>query len=146
MPRGEPISVEVDLSELESLGEDARRASTYALRNYTRQLLKTVIDEMPEKSGNMKSKVSLNQEDDTTFSIGSDVFYRWWVHDGTGIYGETGTPITPVTAKFLRFEWNGKIIYTKSVRGQEPNPYYDRAIDQEDDISRYIDDALREFM
>ena len=146
MPQ-EDLTVEVDLSELEGLKEDAGKASNYALDRYTKQLLGTVKEEMPEKSGHMISKVEMWEQDNTTFAIGSDVFYRWWVHDGTGIYGETGQPITPVTAKFLRFEWHGEVIYAKSVRGQKPNPYYDRAIESEkNSINKFIGEALKKFM
>jgi hypothetical protein len=146
MPK-EDLQIEVDLSDLEGLKKDASAASNYALDRYTDNLLNVVKEEMPKKSGQMISKVGKWEQDNTTFAIGSDVFYRWWVHDGTGIYGETGQPITPVTAKFLRFEWHGEIIYTKSVRGQKPNPYYDRAIESEKDtISKYIGEALKKFM
>ena len=40
-----------------------------------------------------------------------------WLNFGTGIYGPKGTPIVPTRAKFLRFVWNGQLMFRRSVRG-----------------------------
>lgn len=140
------LEVEVDLSELKKFPKQAEEVGDKTLNYYTQDLLDQAKEEAPVgKTGKLEQEMEMARKDSNTYYIGSDVFYRWWVHDGTGIYGETGQRITPITAKFLRFEWNGQIIYAKSVRGQEANPYYERAIESmEGKGEEYIRKALKE--
>lgn len=57
--------------------------------------------------------------------IGTPVNYARWVHDGTGIYGPRGLPITPKTAKMLVWQAKkgGKLMFAKTVKGMRPNPF-----------------------
>lgn len=63
--------------------------------------------------------------------IGSGKKHAAWVHDGTGIFGPRGRPITPKSAKVLVFpaaygakagKNRGKV-FTRSVKGMPGNPY-----------------------
>lgn len=62
--------------------------------------------------------------------VGFNVFYGVYVHDGTGIYGPKGTPITPTRAKFLRWKKKGGkgYVYAKVVKGMRPNPFLKDAL------------------
>ena len=40
--------------------------------------------------------------------IGSPLDYAGFVHRGTGIYGPSGQPIRPVSARALKFQWEPK--------------------------------------
>jgi hypothetical protein len=62
--------------------------------------------------------------------VGTAVRYALWVHDGTGIYGPRRAPITPVTAKVLRFRPAGSpvFLYRRSVRGMRGNPFLKDAL------------------
>lgn len=64
------------------------------------------------------------------WKIGSPLKYARFVHDGTGIYGPKGRPITPKRAKYLRFKpRNGaRFIYAKQVKGMRPNPFLKDAL------------------
>lgn len=57
--------------------------------------------------------------------VGSGVKYALYVHEGTGVYGPKGVPITPKTKKFLRFKPKGlrTYVFAKSVKGMRGNPY-----------------------
>lgn len=46
-----------------------------------------------------------------------------WVHDGTGIYGPHRSPIVPRRARYLKFEYKGRLWRLRSVRGQRPQPF-----------------------
>lgn len=47
-----------------------------------------------------------------------------WVHNGTGIYGPHKSPIVPVSKPYLVFRGRtGAKIVTRSVKGQEPQPF-----------------------
>ena len=61
--------------------------------------------------------------------VGFNAFYGVFVHDGTGVYGPKGTPITPKQAK--RLSWKnkaGKRVYALSVKGMRPNPFLKDAV------------------
>ena len=63
-------------------------------------------------------------------TVGTNVHYARWVHDGTGIYGPRGQPIRPRRARFLRFRprGSGKWVYAKQVKGMRPNPFLRNAL------------------
>lgn len=67
---------------------------------------------------------------DIAVRIGTNVYYAFWVHEGTGIYGPRHTPIVPKRARYLRFKPKGmaKYIYRKSVKGMKPNPFLVKAL------------------
>jgi len=57
--------------------------------------------------------------------VGTNVTYAIWLHEGTGIYGARGAPITPKRGRFL--VWTspdtGQRIFARSVRGIRPRPF-----------------------
>ena len=56
--------------------------------------------------------------------VGTNVEYAIFVHDGTGVWGPTGTPITPKQAKMLSWKSkSGKRVYARQVQGMRPNPF-----------------------
>lgn len=55
--------------------------------------------------------------------------YARWVHDGTGVYGPRGVPITPRKAPFMVFNIDGKWFRKKSVQGQQPQPFLREAME-----------------
>ncbi|MFC1410408.1 HK97 gp10 family phage protein [Streptacidiphilus sp. N1-12] len=96
----------------------------------------------PAKSGRLRSTIGSNVTVEGTRvigRIGSPLEYALYRHEGTGIYGPKGTPIVPVSAKFLRFPSSGTfgplnhgqvkasgagtIVYARSVRGVPRMPF-----------------------
>lgn len=62
--------------------------------------------------------------------VGSNVFYATYVHDGTGIYGPRGTPITPRSKKVLTWKnKRGQRVFAVRVKGMRPNPFLKDAVD-----------------
>ena len=69
----------------------------------------------------------------THVTVGSPLPYARYIHEGTGIYGPKGTPITPVTRQVLKFQVKGSTgkrrgkdaqwVFAKSVKGIKPNPF-----------------------
>lgn len=51
-----------------------------------------------------------------------------YVINGTGLYGPNGRRITPVRAQALRFVLNGRVVFAKSVSGQKPNDFLNKAL------------------
>jgi hypothetical protein len=62
--------------------------------------------------------------------IGSPVRYARLVHDGTGLFGPKKRKITPKTKKALRFKPKGsaRVIFARSVKGMEANPFLKDAL------------------
>jgi hypothetical protein len=72
--------------------------------------------------------------------IGTDLYYSYWVHEGTGLYGPKHRLITPKRGKVLVFpasgrgvpksgKWAGKRV-VRSVKGMKPNHYLTDALRQ----------------
>ena len=61
--------------------------------------------------------------------VGTNVEYALYVHEGTGIYGKRGRPITPVRAKALKFTVGGKTLIRRSVAGMPGRPFLTDALD-----------------
>lgn len=61
-----------------------------------------------------------------------------WVNDGTGIYGPNHARITPKRAKFLRFEYHGKLVFARSVAGQPGQHFVERSVTE---IVRSLENA-----
>jgi hypothetical protein len=67
--------------------------------------------------------------------VGTDLEYGLYVHEGTGVHGPKGAPITPKTKPFLAWEsktnvgapgsprFNTAWVYAKSVQGMKPRPF-----------------------
>lgn len=62
--------------------------------------------------------------------VGSDVDYAVLIHNGTGIYGPSGSPIRPRSGRFLVFTPKGSstVVFARQVRGMEPNPFLTNAL------------------
>lgn len=62
--------------------------------------------------------------------IGTNVKYALFVHEGTGIYGPRGVPITPKKSKVLVFTSakTKKLVFARSVKGMKGTPYLRNAL------------------
>lgn len=62
--------------------------------------------------------------------IGTNVYYAYYVHEGTGIHGPRMMPIKPVTHRYLRFRPKGSVttVYAKSVKGMKRNRFLTDAL------------------
>lgn len=85
--------------------------------------------EAPTDHGKLAGSFALEKISRLKWRIYTMVYYAMYVHEGTGIYGPVGHPIVPRRARFLVFEWHGQTWFLRSVRGQKPNPFADRAMD-----------------
>lgn len=118
--------------------EDIRRFLDLSTRVYNRALELLAQEvwghigrEAPTDEGKLANigNWSLEQMGNLAWRIHTNVAYALFVHEGTGIYGPVGKPIVPKRARYLVFEWQGRTWFLKSVKGQKPNPYADRAMD-----------------
>jgi len=87
----------------------------------------------PVDTGRLRSSITTSMG---TFNgkpaafVGTNVDYAIYVHEGTGIYGPRGAPITPKRGKFLvfRVRGSGVTVFARQVRGVRPRPFLKDAL------------------
>lgn len=81
----------------------------------------TAKNEAPHDKGNLRGSINQGRVTglglDMELTVGTNLDYAKHQEYGTGIYGKTGKPITPKRGKFLRFKYNGRWVYARSVKG-----------------------------
>jgi HK97 gp10 family phage protein len=116
---------------------------------------KSPPDGAPVKSGHLRKNITMDTSKLASFQVTigtkTTVPYAEYVHEGTGVYGKHKTPIVPKKKKALKTPYGIK----KNVKGQEPNPFLDRAAEkviygggikeilEGKDVSGYIEDAIK---
>lgn len=99
----------------------------------TRDVLRTVEIQCPKRTGDtsrsFRSEVVVRPNRQIRGRVYSDDPVVRYLEEGTGLYGPRRRRITPRTAKALRFEAGGQIIFRKSVRGMEPQPFMKRSLE-----------------
>jgi len=62
-------------------------------------------------------------------TIGTNLDYAMYVHDGTGVYGPAHRPIRPRRGHVMMFHsGSGGVVFAREVRGQRGTKYLERAI------------------
>lgn len=87
-------------------------------------------------TGRLRSSISTRvtiENGKPVVSVGTNVFYARFVHDGTGIYGPRARVIRPVRKRVMRFRpkqprpgrklGHGGYVYTRRVIGMRPNHF-----------------------
>lgn len=84
--------------------------------------------EAPVGRGDLRRDVTGRIEDGgNRGSISFSLKYGRYVVEGTGLYGPRKTKIIPKTKRALAFSVGGATIVRRSVKGQKPNPFMQRA-------------------
>lgn len=121
------------------------RAVTRAVELMATEVWGNIGREAPRDEGLLAASFRLRRIQLLEWGIGTQLQYASFVHDGTGIYGPAGQRITPRSASVLAFEWMGELWFRRSVAGQKPNPFADRAIDKAGRRAQdFADIAVRE--
>ncbi|MCF8044085.1 MAG: HK97 gp10 family phage protein [Desulfarculaceae bacterium] len=136
-------TLRVDLSDVLTLPSDfearVQRGTLFAL-----QLLESyAVEEAPHATGNLVNAITIKRnEDGGTVFVTNDAPYAKYVHQGTGIWGPHKKRIYPKNKKALF--WPGAAHPVRSVAGQKPNPFLDRAADlAAPEIEDFLTEVLR---
>jgi hypothetical protein len=121
------FQISVTNKDLPQTVRKSPRAISVAVEEVAWETRRNIRETSPRKTGALRDSWSKKKIGDLKYNIFTNLKYARWVNDGTGIYG-SGKPITPKRAKFLRFEWHGRIVYARSVRGQKGQKYVEEAI------------------
>ncbi|MDA8155573.1 MAG: hypothetical protein M0Z52_03835 [Actinomycetota bacterium] len=105
---------------------DIKAAELFAMTKTVMVGEREIKAEEPVRTGNLVNSTQGDVIDGLNGVIKITAPYGKYVYEGTGIYGPHGTPIVPVTAKALF--WPGAPHPFRSVKGQKPNRFIDRAL------------------
>lgn len=110
------------MKELEALIEEQfPSALTNTIKYITADILGNIQREAPTDHGRLAGSYDMKQVGPFAFGIWSNVEYRWWAHEGTGLFGPYKQRIRPRTASALVFYWD-KIGKTAVFLGPHPRP------------------------
>lgn len=91
---------------------------------------------VPVDTGTLKNSIAYEPVErvgvaERRVTVGSQIEYAPYVHEGTGIYGPLRRPIVPVTASVLSWVGrDGRRVFARSVRGMRPRRFLADAVTQ----------------
>lgn len=139
------VKIYMDQEQIKKIMAIPREASKRAFLYLMTEIWAGLREEPPIDHGRLRGSWQMEKLNDYWYKLISGVEYGPWVAYGTGIYGPRGVRITPITKKALSFMWKGMRVTVKSVKGQKPNPFHERALKRgEDRLDEFIRTALRE--
>ena len=102
---------------------------------------------VPQRTGNLFRSISKegpikisSSEYVGIVSTGFSAPYARFVEYGTGMYGSRKSPIFSKTGNYMKWRENSKIVFAKSTKGQKPQLYMTKAV--EEAISYYLPKRL----
>jgi hypothetical protein len=105
------------------------------VRRWTQQVRTLAVLRVPKNSGQLAGSSTVEMNTHPGFVVGVITFsarHALWVHQGTGIYGPRGRPIRKPGGGLMKFPTGARgagpargrpFTYTRSVRGQRPQPF-----------------------
>lgn len=85
------------------------------------------VELCPVEDGRLRGSITHEDVERTgealVIRIGTNVDYALGIEEGTGLYGPKHEVIRPKTAKALRFEIDGEVVFVKSVKGRPATPF-----------------------
>jgi len=139
------LKIYIDPEQVKKIMEIPKAASKQAFFYLVTEVWAGLREEPPIDHGRLRGSWQMEKLSNFWYKLVSGVEYAPHVAYGTGIYGPRGIKITPTTKRCLHFMWKGMEIFVKSVKGQKPNPFHERAMKRgENRIDEFIRTALRE--
>lgn len=123
------LKIHVDTSGLNFSEKNIQNFKNKTLESISSNLKNRLITNTPTFSGKGKNNYQVNTSGDIS-EITNNTYYLPWVNDGTGIYGAYRRPITPKRAGVLVFQWKGRTWFLKSVRGQKPQKFVEKSLEE----------------
>jgi len=122
------LRIDHDLSTLHDRGAAAVHQ---AVAQVTDHIEGEARDQAPVRTGNLRHSIT-SRTTGIGFRAHGEVRatapYARYVHQGTGLFGPHHRKIVPREKKALRFTAGGQTLFRRSVKGQRPNPFMDRAL------------------
>lgn len=139
------VQITVDSSKMQNISQHLPQIRKKGLNYSAQGMLRHLKMNSPVDHGLLKSWFFSKISDDEV-EIRTPAKYAPFVNDGTGIYGPYKTPIySSKVGKPLAFQVGGEMVYVRMVRGQKPQKFVEKSIEQTSDkLSDYFIKAVHE--
>lgn len=141
------VQITVDSSKMQNISQHLPQIRKKGLNYSAQGMLRHLKMNSPVDHGLLKSWFFSKISDDEV-EIRTPAKYAAFVNDGTGIYGPYKTPIySSKVGKPLAFQVGGEMVYARMVRGQKPQKFVEKSIEQTSDkLSDYFIKAVHEVL
>ncbi len=99
------MNFEVEITGDGQLAKQVQQAASLAMEYTASDVWAGIRKKAPVDHGRLAGSFQMDRAGELSWMIHTAVHYALYVHNGTGIYGEHGTPIVPRTAGALKFFW-----------------------------------------
>jgi HK97 gp10 family phage protein len=114
-----------------------------SVKNAGAVILEREKREAPVRTGNLRRSIEMIYKP-ISISVTPKSAYSYFVHFGTGLFGDRKDLIRPKRAKVLAFKAGGKMIFAKYTKGQKPNAFVERtAQGVQPKINSIFDETLK---
>lgn len=120
----------VKYTNFHNMGKRAGKALKHSVALTALDVQSNLSEEAPTDHGRLSGSFQTKRLNNLNWLVYTPVHYADYVLHGTGIYGPKKRPITPKKAKALVFKVKGKTVFAKSVKGQKPDDYVGRAVEE----------------
>lgn len=141
------VSITINQEALDRILKHAKDSLSRAMKYAATDVWGNIRRLAPTDTGRLAGSFELEQVDELSWRIFTNVHYALYVHEGTGIHGPEGRPIEirPVRKKALYWPGAAHPVTKVLHPGQKPNPYVTRAIETTSGrVSEFIQRAIRE--
>lgn len=141
------VFISVDESKMKNVAAKIPEIRKRGLNYASQGMLRHLKINSPVDHGHLKKWFVANATD-SEIEIRTPAHYAPFVNDGTGIYGPHKTPIySKKVGHPMAFQVGGKMIYTRMIRGQKPQKFVERSIQQtQGKLANYFIKGVREVL
>lgn len=110
------------------LQKSINKFRSFLIKSTGEGMIEILQEVSPKDTGKLSRSWFIVREDDDEAIIQSREKYAVFVDEGTGLFGERHTYITPKNSDYMSFEIKGEgTIFAKKVIGQPPQQYLRKA-------------------
>lgn len=133
------MSLTVEVQGLDALITDVGRAGgnavplmKAAITNSVNRIQSNTRAIAPHRTGTLQRSIQ-TQVDYPQGEVSVGEKYGIWLEEGTGIYGDRGSRITPKTAKVLAWKGSSGLVFARSIAGMKARPFFRPGVEKSAD-------------
>lgn len=124
------MKLEIKVEELKPLEPRFKKVAKRTVELTSLELQRNLKMLSPVDHGRLQGSWVIFHTGELQRTVKSSAKYAIFVNDGTGIYGPRKTPIThPSIGKMFAFQVNGKMIFTRQIKGIKPRKFVERSME-----------------
>lgn len=117
------------IADVDNAGGNAKPLMKAAIVNSVNRIQSNARSQAPHRTGTLQRSIQ-TQVDYPEGKVQVGEKYGIFLEEGTGIYGQTGSRITPKKAKVLAFTSGGNQVFARSTKGMKARPFFKPGIEQ----------------